>query len=91
MKKLPPKMLAVLKALSIDAARAHYMPYLGRFRPRAYYYISCGIGHELNHQSCTAQIKGLLERGLVNRSMSTANGHEVRINYDGRMIVQGSK
>jgi hypothetical protein len=58
-KKLTPKMLNVLAQLAEPGAKAHYMRYLGRLNENPYYFLSS------TNETCTAQVKGLMDRGLV--------------------------
>jgi len=39
MKKLSPTQLKTLKVLAKKGAIAHHMPYMGTFRPKAYWYV----------------------------------------------------
>lgn len=82
-KKLTPKMEAVLLELSKPKCVAHYMQYMGRFNPNAYYFLSSNYNH------CTAQITALQERGLAEIFNDKGFGdHQVRITAAGRKMVK---
>lgn len=57
-KQLPPTQKELLAAMKKGAV-CHYMPYMGRFRPNAYYFRSDTMKH------CTAAARALVEKGLV--------------------------
>ena len=49
----------ILDEMKKPGARAFYMPYMGRFRPEPYWFIST------SHKKCTKQIERLIALGLV--------------------------
>ena len=78
--KLTPKMLAVLSELAKPKAVAYFMS-----GPDAYYFLSTKL-----MMRCTAQITGLVARGLAERFESEHWwSHKVRISAAGRKFLKG--
>lgn len=69
--------LEVLKELSKNGCEAHYMPYMGSFRPSAYWFLSS------NHKRCTKQIEKLIKLGFVNRIQRSWNSIQAIISKKG--------
>jgi hypothetical protein len=69
--KLPKTQAKLLEAMR-KGVICHYMPYAGNFNPTAYYFRNDTM------RRCTAQVKGLLERGLVEKFAEEWRGHKVR-------------
>jgi hypothetical protein len=69
--KLPKTQADLLEAMR-KGVICHYMPYAGSFNPTAYYFRTD------THCRCTAQVKGLLERGLVEKYDEGYRSHKVR-------------
>ena len=81
-KQLTPKMFTVLSELDKPKAMAFFMPYMGSFRPNAYYFLSA---ENSTVHRCTAQIRGLVARGLVEYfDVEQFGEHNVRISAAGR-------
>lgn len=51
----------------------HYMPYMGRFNPSAYYY-----RHD-THQKVTVAADALVKKGLAERYDEDWRGHKLRV------------
>lgn len=69
-KKLSPTQAELLEAMTVKGVIVYYMPYMGRFRPNAYFFRSDTSKH------CTAPAKALEKRGLVERfNVQKYNGH----------------
>ncbi len=69
--KLPKTQQELLDAMQSGVV-VHYMPYMGRFRPNAYYY------RRDTHKRCTAAAEALLEKGLVEIFDMDWRGHSLR-------------
>jgi len=72
--KLPKTEQELYDAMKAGAV-VYYMPYMGRFRPNAYYFRSD------NHKRCTAVVKKLLSKDLVERYEQApfSGDHKIRI------------
>lgn len=80
--KMTAAMEAVLEELAKPDGKAHYMGYAGRFNPRAYYFLSGTM------KNCTAQIKGLVSRGLAAKvRIDNFGKHCVVITEEGRKAL----
>ena len=79
---LTPQMTRVLSELSKQGVVAHYMPHAGH-GTSSYYFLTS------THERCTAQIRALLKRGLVEKYDCSQFGdrHKVRITKQGRKIA----
>lgn len=69
--KLSAKSAELLEAMRKGVV-CHYMPCAGWFNPTAYYFRTD------NRDRCTAQVKALLERGLIEKYDQGMRGHKVR-------------
>lgn len=59
-------------AALLRGARVRFMPYMGRFNQRAYYW------RNDSHKKCTAATEALLARGLAEKYDETWRDHKVR-------------
>lgn len=70
MKKLTARQQEVLNEMLKPDVKAFHMPYMGRFNPRAYWYLST------SHEKVTSQVEALIKLGLVKISKFNWRGHE---------------
>lgn len=68
---LPKTQAELLEALR-SGVTLHYMPYMGTFKPTAYYF------RDDNRQRVTAAATALLSKGLAEKYDVTWRGHRVR-------------
>jgi len=66
-KKLTAVQQAVLNRMR-SGALAHYMPYMGRFRPNPYWFLDDNMEH------CTRQVQRLIKLGLARYSKREYSG-----------------
>lgn len=85
--KLTDRQLAVLRELAKPDARAYYQPYMGRFNPNAYWFLSTTM------RRATKEVRVLVARGLLDtKSKDPFGGNTTAtINAKGRRLLTASR